>query len=61
MSSLYLLLSPLIVTVIYKKVTAVVASSKAGDHSKQKADIFFLMLSLLVTICLVMAIEWAES
>jgi len=47
-------------SVLYKKVSAVVVSSKAGDHSKLKADIFFLTLSLLVIFCLVVAIEWAK-
>ena len=60
MSSLYFLVLPLFMSVLYKKVSAVVVSSKAGDHSKLKADIFFLTLSLLVIFCLVVAIEWAK-
>jgi flagellar biogenesis protein FliO len=60
MSSLYFLVLPLFMSVLYKKVNAVVVSSKAGDHSKLKADIFFLGLSLIVIIGLVVAIEWIK-
>jgi hypothetical protein len=58
MSSLYLLLLPLFLLVIYKKVIVLVASVKEGNSSKIKADVFFLALAITLIIALVMAIEF---
>jgi hypothetical protein len=41
--------------------THVIAAAKVGDHSKLKADIFFLVLIILVSIGLVLAIEFIDA
>lgn len=58
MSSLYLLLIPLSLLVLYRKVKMVIESIKNGNRSKLKADIFFLVLVIIIIVALVLAIEF---
>jgi len=58
MSILYLLLLPLFIFTLYKKVSMVIVSAREGNHSKLKADVFFLVLVIVVATGLVLVIEF---
>jgi hypothetical protein len=57
MSLMYIVLAPLALLVLYKRILAIINSLKNRDQSKLKADIFFLSLSLVIIILLVWLIE----
>ncbi len=56
MSSVYFMLIPLSVYVLYKKIVAIIDSVKTANHSKLKADLFFLTLVIIVITNVVMVI-----
>jgi len=58
MSTLYILLLPLFSYVLYKRIKALQQSRKSNNSSKFKADLFFLLLLLLVGVLIVLAIEY---
>jgi hypothetical protein len=58
MSPLYILLFPLFTYLIYNKLTVLQLSIKSSNPSKFKADLFFLLLLLLVGVLIVFAIEY---
>ncbi len=55
---LYLIIAPIVILNFYKNIGQVISSIEARNIGKLKADIFFLVLSIIVTILLVLAIEW---
>ena len=48
MKLLYILLVPLILFVLYKRISLIIADVKARNQSKLKVDIFFLILILAI-------------
>jgi hypothetical protein len=58
MSPIYILLFPLFTYLIYNKLTVLQLSIKSSNSSKFKADLFFLLLLLLVGVLIVLAIEY---
>jgi len=58
MSPLYILLFPLFTYLIYNKLTILQLSNKTNNSSKFKADLFFLLLLILVCVLIVLAIEY---
>ena len=59
MKPLYFLLVPLILFVLYKRISLVIADIKGGNKSKLKVDILFLVLSLVIICFLIWLIEFA--
>ena len=59
MNPLYIMLAPLIFFILHKRILLVNADIKAGNESKLKADIFFLILSLVTIGLLIWLIEFA--
>lgn len=57
MSLLYILLLPLCVVVLYKKLALVAASVRERNTSRLKAELFFLVLTIAVMAGMVAAIE----
>jgi hypothetical protein len=58
MSPLYILLFPLFSYLIYIRVIALQLSKKTRNSSKFKADLFFLFLLILISISMVLTIEY---
>ena len=58
MSSLYFLLIPAFLFVLYKRIKEIIGSVRERNHSKLKADIFFLMLTIIVITTMVLANEF---
>ncbi len=59
MNPLLIMLAPLILFILHKRILLVNADIKAGNESKLKADIFFLILSLVTIGLLIWLIEFA--
>jgi cell division protein FtsW (lipid II flippase) len=57
MSLMYIVLVPLSLLVLYKRAVQIINDLKDRNQSKLKADIFFLLLTLLIIILLVWLIE----
>lgn len=57
MNPVYILLLPLSCWALYNKVVQVAGSAKAGNQSRLKADVFFLVLTVFLILCLVLLIE----
>jgi hypothetical protein len=55
---LYLLLAPVLTVALFKSIKQINSSIKGGNKGKLKGDVFFLGLILIITILLVIAIEW---
>ena len=59
MNPLYIMLAPLILFILNKRILHVAADIKSGNESKLKADIFFLILCLVTIGLLIWLIEFA--
>jgi hypothetical protein len=57
MSLMYLVLAPLSLSVLYKRVVQIIDALRNKNRSKLKADIFFLILTLVIITLLVWLIE----
>jgi hypothetical protein len=58
MSPLYILLFPLFSYLIYFRVIAFQLSMKTRNPSKFKADLFFLFLQIVISVSIVVTIEY---
>jgi len=58
MSPLYILLFPLFSYLIYIRVIALQLSMKTRNPSKFKADLFFLFLQIVISVSIVVTIEY---
>ena len=54
---MYIVLAPLSLLVLYKRVVQILDALRDKNRSKLKADIFFLILTLVIIILLVWLIE----
>jgi hypothetical protein len=54
---MYIVLAPLSLLVLYKRAVQIINDLKVRNQSKLKADIFFLLLTILIIILLVWLIE----
>lgn len=57
MNLLYIVLIPLFSLVVHKRISFIVADIKNKNHSKLKADVFFLALIIVVIILLLYLIQ----
>lgn len=55
---LYILLAPLFSLALFRSISQIASSIKEGNKDKLKADIFFLSLIIVVSILLVLVIEY---
>lgn len=55
---LYILLAPLVSFVLYKKINQIIIDIKLDNTSKIKANVFFLLLIILISVALVLLIEY---
>jgi hypothetical protein len=61
MNAIYILLIPLFLFAVYNRIKLIIADLKENNNSKLKADIFFLVLILLVMASLVWIISIPAS
>jgi hypothetical protein len=60
MNLVYIVLVPLIAFVLYRRISFIAADIKTRNKSKLKADIFFLILSLVIIGFLIWLTEFSK-